>query len=98
MWKLINMSEPTLDEVFPYLHCIHGASIEECKAAYDRLDTSSPGHQVEDMTEDVLAGGSVRAFLEMRWPHIKTVVVKYPPDRFKDLALAAEYLLRQSKT
>jgi hypothetical protein len=92
------MNEPTIDDAFPFLSSITTTPIEDCKAAYDKFDVSSPGYQIDDMRENVLAGGSVRAFIEMRWPHIKTVLDKYPAHHFKDLALAAEYALRQAKT
>jgi hypothetical protein len=84
------------DEVFPFLNFIAGCPIEECQAAYDLLDTHSPGEQMENFTEEVLSCGSVQAYLEVCWPHIQTVLHKQPVARFHGLAKAAEYVLRRN--
>ena len=89
------MTELTIDEVFPILDSISRVPIEECKAAYDRYDCSTQAAIVDEFAEEVLELGSVRAILEARWPHIKTVVDKHPATHFKDLALTAEYVLRR---
>lgn len=86
---------PTIDEVFPILARIESVPIEICKAAYDILDTSSPGEQMDSMNKYAHKFGSAREVIECLFPDME--VEKYSRVHFEYFALAIEYMRRRAQ-
>lgn len=86
---------PTIDEVFPILARIESVPLETCKAAYDILDTSSPGEQMDSMNKYAHKFGSTREVIELLFSGMEPE--KYSREQFEVLALTIEYMRRRAQ-
>jgi hypothetical protein len=84
----------TIDEVFPILECLEDVPDEVCKAAYDLLDSTSPGSQMDDLNANVARCGSTRNIIEHLFPTME--VERFSRKWFEIFALTVEYARRRA--
>ena len=89
------MNQPTIDELFPILARIESVPLAECQAAYDRLDEKSPGREMDDLNRGAPVMLTTRNALTRVWGGRPPT--KYKPERYLDLILATEYVIRREK-
>jgi hypothetical protein len=68
--------------------------LEECKVAYDRLDSSSPGEQMDSINKYARLAKSTREFLTVLWPGNFQNCSRQHCD---DFALMVEYSIRTNR-